>query len=108
MDLAEKVSCVDLFCGAGGLTHGFVQEGFKVDAGVDLDPLCQYPYEKNNNSKFILKDITELTGEDLDKVYRPSTVKILAGCAPCQPFSTYSYRYDVKSDNKWGLLLICI
>jgi DNA (cytosine-5)-methyltransferase 1 len=40
-----KISCVDLFCGAGGLTHGFVLEGLPVVAGIDLDPACRFPYE---------------------------------------------------------------
>jgi len=31
-------------------------------------------------------------------------VKILAGCAPCQPFSTYAQRYSLDGDGKWGLL----
>ena len=34
----KKIACVDLFCGAGGLTHGFVKEGIPVVAGIDLDP----------------------------------------------------------------------
>jgi hypothetical protein len=30
----SKISCVDLFCGVGGLTHGFVLEGLPVMAGI--------------------------------------------------------------------------
>src|SRR5712691_11845240 len=33
---------VDLFCGAGGLTHGFRKEGFEVAAGIDADESCLY------------------------------------------------------------------
>ena len=29
---------------------------------------------------------------------------MLAGCAPCQPFSTYSQRYDITGDPRWDLL----
>ena len=47
-----SISCVDLFCGAGGLTHGFVKEGLPVVAGIDLDSACRYPYEQNNKSIF--------------------------------------------------------
>ena len=43
----KKIACVDLFCGAGGLTHGFVKEGVPVVAGIDLDPACAFPYEAN-------------------------------------------------------------
>lgn len=98
----KKVSCVDLFCGAGGLTHGLVLEGVPVVAGVDIDPACKYPYETNNRAKFIEKSVSELTISDLNELYADSDVKILAGCAPCQPFSSYARRYE--QDGKWGLL----
>jgi DNA (cytosine-5)-methyltransferase 1 len=48
---------VDLFCGAGGLTHGFEKARLIVKAGYDIDPACQFPYEHNNNAQFILKNI---------------------------------------------------
>jgi DNA (cytosine-5)-methyltransferase 1 len=100
-----KTSCVDLFCGAGGLTHGFVLEGLPVVAGIDLDPACRFPYESNNNAKFIEKDVSKVHGTDLEDLFGDAEFKILAGCAPCQPFSTYAHRYKLNSkDGKWGLL----
>lgn len=99
-----KVSCVDLFCGAGGLTHGFVQEGIPVAAGIDMDPACRFPYEANNNSQFIQRDISTVTESELSTIFGDADIKILAGCAPCQPFSTYAQRYSLEGDGKWGLL----
>lgn len=46
------VSAVDLFCGAGGLTHGLEQAGISVEAGFDVDSDCLFPYEKNNGATF--------------------------------------------------------
>jgi DNA (cytosine-5)-methyltransferase 1 len=100
----KKVVVVDLFCGVGGLSHGFVLEGMKVAAGIDLDPACEFAYESNNNGKFVKADISDLTGRDIKKHFKGADIKVLAGCAPCQPFSTYSHRYDVERDNKWNLL----
>lgn len=101
----KKVSCVDLFCGAGGLTHGLVLEGVPVVAGIDIDPACKYPYETNNQAKFIEKSVSEVTTAELNNLYANSDVKILAGCAPCQPFSSYARRYEQDGkDGKWGLL----
>ncbi len=97
-------SCVDLFCGAGGLTHGFILEGISVEAGIDLDPACRYPYEKNNDALFVERDITDMESEEVASLFGNGKIRILAGCAPCQPFSTYSQRYDTRSDHKWGLL----
>jgi DNA (cytosine-5)-methyltransferase 1 len=99
-----SVSCVDLFCGAGGLTHGFVKEGLPVVAGIDLDGACRYPYEQNNDSIFIEKDVSDFSVNELSELYGSSKIKILAGCAPCQPFSTYSQRYDINRNERWSLL----
>jgi len=99
------VSCIDLFCGAGGLTHGFVLEGVPVVAGIDMDPACRFPYEANNRAKFLERDIRTITAEDLKALFGDADLSILAGCAPCQPFSTYAQRYDLDGkDGKWGLL----
>lgn len=105
----KDFSIVDLFCGVGGLTHGFVKEDFIVDAGIDFDKSCLYAFEKNNNSTFIHKDITQLSGTELLSLYKKNKRKILVGCAPCQPFSIYNSRNSSKkkiktSDKKWNLL----
>lgn len=99
------LSCVDLFCGAGGLTHGFILEGLPVVAGIDLDPACRFPYEQNNRARFVQRDIREVTTSDLKALFGEADLTILAGCAPCQPFSTYAQRYELDGkDGKWGLL----
>ncbi|PKN66274.1 MAG: DNA (cytosine-5-)-methyltransferase [Deltaproteobacteria bacterium HGW-Deltaproteobacteria-15] len=98
------ISCVDIFCGAGGLTYGFAKEGISVVAGFDLDPACEYPYSRNNGAKFIKKDICKMLPSEIEELFIPGTVRLLAGCAPCQPFSTYSQRYDTEADGKWKLL----
>lgn len=100
----SKVSCVDLFCGVGGLTHGFVLEGLPVKAGIDMDPACRYPYETNNKARFIERDICTVTNDELSSLFGDADVRVLAGCAPCQPFSTYAHRYSLKGGGKWGLL----
>lgn len=83
-----KAKVVDLFCGIGGLTHGFIKEGFEVVAGVDADGSCRYGYEHNNNVPFIEKDILTVTADEVNGLYGQGTgTKVLVGCAPCQPFS---------------------
>ncbi|ABN90755.1 modification methylase HgiDII [Burkholderia pseudomallei] len=100
-----NISCVDLFCGAGGLTHGFVLEDLPVVAGIDLDPACRYPYEANNRAKFVERDVSTVTTEELETLFGDAELTILAGCAPCQPFSSYAQRYELDGeDGKWGLL----
>lgn len=98
----QRSSVVDLFCGIGGLTHGFVKEGFNVVAGIDDDPTCKYAYEKNNGAKFIKNDIERVTAAEIIGLFPEDHTKILVGCAPCQPFSRYTVRKD--EDEKWKLL----
>jgi len=101
-----KIACVDLFCGAGGLTHGFVLEDIPVVAGIDMDTACRFPYEANNQARFIARDISSVSVAELETFFGAADVKILAGCAPCQPFSTYSHRYELDDgkNGKWGLM----
>jgi DNA (cytosine-5)-methyltransferase 1 len=101
--MAVSISTVDLFCGAGGLTYGFEQAGLPVKVGYDIDPACRFPYESNNKAKFILKDISRISKSDLERHFGKSRIKILVGCAPCQPFSSYARRYNDK-ESKWKLL----
>ncbi len=99
------IACIDLFCGLGGLTHGLARGGVDVVAGFDLDPHCQYPYEKNNAAKFILADVKRLNGEILRPLFEGYERTLLAGCAPCQPFSTYSRKGRTeRRDDKWELV----
>ena len=100
----ENCSVIDLFCGAGALTHGFVREGFNVVAGFDADESCRYAYEINNNGAiFISGSIEHVKGADLAKHYPERDTKILVGCAPCQPYSPYNKRKRYP-ENKWKLL----
>ena len=99
------VACVDLFCGAGGLTHGLLRKGIQVKAGVDVDPACRFAYEANNKgAKFLERDIESLTIDEISRLFPKNKYRLLAGCAPCQPFSTYAKGKDTSGDAKWRLL----
>ena len=99
----DGVKVVDLFCGIGGLTHGLILEGFNVVAGVDNDESCKYAFEKNNNTKFIHKDIVNFSSTELIEFFQKAQIKILIGCAPCQPFSTLNKKRAVyrEKDDGW-------
>jgi DNA (cytosine-5)-methyltransferase 1 len=94
---------VDLFCGAGGLTHGLIKAGVKVRLGVDIDPTCEYPYTANNKAEFLLKPVEALQPEDIAPHFKKNAIRLLAGCAPCQTFSMYNQKAD-DSDKRWWLL----
>lgn len=97
-------SVVDIFCGAGGLTHGFVQKEFNVVAGIDNDIHCKYPYEQNNTgARFIHKSICDIEPDKINALFLPKQPKILVGCAPCQPFSSYTHKREYN--DKWDLVI---
>ncbi|AQS52266.1 DNA (cytosine-5-)-methyltransferase [Paenalcaligenes hominis] len=98
------IKAVDLFCGAGGLTHGLIQAGINVVSGYDIEESCRFAYEYNNSAKFIKKDIADLQGFELRKHFEGADLSLLAGCAPCQPFSSYSRAKSASSDARWNLL----
>ena len=101
-----SIGAVDLFCGIGGLTYGLRTSGIDVVAGYDLDSSCEYAYEANNGEgTFICKNVSEVTGDEINERLKDFDIKVLVGCAPCQPFSTH--RKDKKHRERhkdWGLL----
>jgi DNA (cytosine-5)-methyltransferase 1 len=102
---SERISAVDLFCGVGGLTHGLVRGGISVAAGVDIDKACRFPYESNNQAQFLERDLKLLSAAEIDPLFAEDGLRLLAGCAPCQPFSTYSQAgRALRTDGKWTLL----
>lgn len=105
MASSSELATVDLFCGIGGLSYGLKKSGINVVAGVDTDEKCKYAYEMNNDAKFINKSVTEISSEDLKKLYPSNSIKVLAGCAPCQTFSQHTVKNkDRQNDPRWGLL----
>ncbi|HEX6700522.1 MAG TPA: DNA cytosine methyltransferase [Gaiellaceae bacterium] len=104
VDVAPSVSAVDLFCGAGGLSAGLVQAGVSVDAGIDIDPACKYPFESNIGGTFLHKDVRDVTAASLLPLWCDGSVRLLCGCAPCSPFSPYRRGMDTSSEEEWPLL----
>lgn len=103
---APRVSAVDLFCGVGGLSRGLRDAEIEVTAGVDLDGGCRYPYERNIGATFHHQDVTTLSGAKLRAMWPKgrSVRRVLAGCAPCQPFSSYRRGADTTSEQQWPLV----
>lgn len=100
----NEIEAIDLFCGAGGLTYGLGKASVKVVAGVDIDPASRFPFETNNDAKFIQQSVENVSGKQLRALYSKGAIKLLAGCAPCQPFSSYSQGARGKNDEQWRLL----
>jgi DNA (cytosine-5)-methyltransferase 1 len=99
-----RMEVIDLFCGIGGLSYGMKCQGFHIMGGFDIDNTCRFAYEINNEAKFFFKDIRQVTGDDIRNLYSKKGIHILAGCAPCQPFSSYAHTNKEKDPDKYDLL----
>ncbi len=101
----NEITAVDIFCGAGGLTKGLEDTGIKVNLGVDIDPACEYPYSANNSGSFLKKSVNNLSSSDIQNFFNKGSIKLLAGCAPCQTFSRHNKKKSNGLDSRWWLLL---
>lgn len=102
----KGIVAIDLFAGAGGLSRGLHDAGIHVIAGIDIDYTAQKTYEYNNKSKFIYKDIRDVTSEDIFELLKgyEEYYYLLAGCAPCQAFSIRNSKQKIV-DERRSLLL---
>lgn len=83
----SEIEAVDLFCGASGLSYGLKRAGIQVVRGIDADGKCAYPFEANTGAPFVQADVRELKVRDVKRWFSGEGPRLLAGCAPCQPFS---------------------
>ena len=108
----NPIVAIDLFCGAGGLTRGMLDAGVDVIGGFDIATDAQYAYEHNNirsngqSCRYFNQDVSTLTSEQISKLVgsRRNKTLLMAGCAPCQPFSAQN-RNKRRQDIRRNLLL---
>ena len=107
----NKPKIVDFFCGAGGLSLGFVREGFSIDLANDYEDVCIETYRYNHpeipSERVILGDIRDLVN-DIDS-YVKDDIDVVVGGPPCQGFSSANqqriiddprnelYKYFIKA-----------
>jgi len=87
----STLTAVDLFCGAGGLSEGLRWSGVSVVGAIDIAPLAIKTYRTNHpDTKVWEQDIRRLSPTDMlsELGLRPGKLDLLAGCPPCQGFST--------------------
>lgn len=86
-----RFSAVDLFCGCGGLSLGLRRAGFKIVAAIDNDCLSASTYQLNHRrTNLVNQDVRLVDPAVLMKSVglTPGDLDLMAGCPPCQGFST--------------------
>jgi DNA (cytosine-5)-methyltransferase 1 len=92
---APRPLAIDLFSGAGGLTRGLRDAGFSVIGAVEKDALAAESYRSNfPRVRMWESDIRDVTGAEIRVALglAPGHLDLLAGCPPCEGFSTLRTR----------------
>ncbi len=80
---------IDLFSGCGGLSFGMNKAGFSIKAAIEIDEDAVNSYKLNFKSNYIIqKDIRKIKVKELKKKLSGKPLHLLAGCPPCQGFSS--------------------
>jgi DNA (cytosine-5)-methyltransferase 1 len=87
----RQLRAIDLFSGCGGLTEGLKQAGFRVVGAIECNELAAKTYKANHKDVTVWQ--TEIQKVSVAQVLRDLKLKrgeleLLAGCPPCQGFST--------------------
>lgn len=105
MPKRQRLTAIDLFCGAGGLSEGFRQAGYTVVAGNDIDAAAGLTYQATHpDADFILAPIQDVTVQRLCAVsgLLPGELDVLLGGPPCQAYSVYNHQRGMH-DARAGL-----
>lgn len=88
-------TAIDIFSGAGGLSQGLKQAGFDVRAAIESNEVFAESYKLNHSDTSLsISDIKDVDPQKLleELLLEPGELDLLAGCPPCQGFSTIGTR----------------
>ena len=98
---------IDFFCGAGGFSEGFRQQGFSIVMGIDYWQPAVNSHNLNHNLNDTVKDVLVFWGADsgdVEEIEKLEDVEILIGSPSCVSFSM-SNRAG-KADKTDGIRLV--
>ncbi len=92
--MKDQLTCIDLFCGCGGLSLGMERAGFRTLAAIDSDPNAVAVYRQNfpHVPHVLERDLTKFGPKELARLTNVSGVDVIIGGPPCQGFSTVRKR----------------
>ena len=91
-DIQGGLRAVDLFCGAGGLSAGFRDEGFDVALALDhdKDATATYALNAGGDTKVVNRPIEEMGDAEIRDLV--GSADVILGGPSCQSFSTHGRR----------------
>ena len=89
----NKPKVIDLFCGCGGLSQGFIDAGYNIILGIDKwqDAIETFNFN-HKNSNGVVADLLTLSPETVSKKEKINNVDVIIGGPPCQGFSIAGKR----------------
>lgn len=93
--MPTQLTAIDLFSGAGGLSLGLKDAGYRVLFASDIDEACAQTHQKNfPETYFHLGSIRDLAATEVTKVTGLSEgeLDLMIGGPPCQGFSIIGAR----------------
>ena len=84
-----ELNSIDIFSGVGGLTEGIHQADFKTQIAFENDEIASNAYRLNHpDTTVITKDIRDVSISSIKRNLNGKKIHLLAGCPPCQGFSS--------------------
>lgn len=108
--MKKKLTCVDLFCGAGGFSRGFLDAGYDVVLGVDYDDAALKTFQMNHGNTCAMK-LDLFDSSNIEKIVQYlenigiEDLDVLVGGPPCQGFS---YAGKMEIDDKRNFLYLAM
>ena len=103
-----KLLSIDIFSGVGGLSEGMHQADFKTELAFEIDEFASKAYQLNHpNTSVITKDIRKVSITSIKRNLNGKKIHLLAGCPPCQGFSSIRRlnRMEAVSDDRNSLIM---
>lgn len=98
----DKLKVIDFFCGAGGFSEGFRQQGFEIIAGYDHWKPAVDTFNHNFGTKSEVKNILDFK-DSINEINSLPNSEVIIGSPPCVSFS--SSNISGKADKESGVLL---
>ncbi|MDE0133311.1 MAG: DNA cytosine methyltransferase [Acidimicrobiaceae bacterium] len=105
--MTREIVLADFFSGCGGTARGFADAGVRPVFATDWDEEAVQTFKLNfPDVKAVQRDIRELATEEVVSVMPPAdeAIRLLAGCAPCQPFA--GHRNAATGEDKRSDLVL--
>ena len=91
---------VDLFSGAGGLSHGFIDAGFECVYANEIDPIFCKTFKKNHPE--VIVDNQDINKMDIQATFKDvKNIHLVVGGPPCQGFSQKGNRMGVSDERNF-------